>query len=88
MEAVPPAVTKVAASGLDTGIAKFLAPIAPKLVERVGAREGDLLAFAADTPKVVAKVLGELRLKMVRDLGIKLAGDARGQSGTEAPPKK
>jgi aspartyl-tRNA synthetase len=62
------AVTKVAASGLDTGVAKFLQPIAAKLIERMGAKDGDLLAFAADRPKVVHKVLGELRLKMARDL--------------------
>jgi aspartyl-tRNA synthetase len=63
------AVTKVAAGGaLDTGVAKFLQPIAAKLIERTGAKEGDLLAFAADKPKVVHKVLGELRLKLARDL--------------------
>jgi aspartyl-tRNA synthetase len=48
--------------------AKFLAPVAAKLVERVGAKDGDLLAFAADKPKIVHKVLGELRLKMAKDL--------------------
>jgi len=63
------AVTKVVAGGgLDTGVAKFLAPIAAKLIERTGATEGDLLCFAADSPKIVHKVLGELRLKMARDL--------------------
>jgi aspartyl-tRNA synthetase len=62
------AVTKVTASGLDTGVAKFLQPIAGKLIERLRAQDGDLLAFAADKPKVVHKVLGELRLKMARDL--------------------
>jgi len=62
------AVTKVTATGLDTGVAKFLAPIASDLIERVGAKEGDLIAFAADKPSIVHKVLGELRLKMARDL--------------------
>jgi aspartyl-tRNA synthetase len=62
------AVTKVTAGGLDTGVAKFLASIAPKLIERIGAKEGDLLCFAADRPKIVHKVLGELRLKMARDM--------------------
>src|SRR5947209_7736971 len=61
------AVTKVVGSGFDTGIAKFVAGVAPKLLERTGAKEGDLLAFAADRPKIVHKVLGELRLKMARD---------------------
>jgi aspartyl-tRNA synthetase len=62
------AVTKVTATGVDTGIAKFLAPVAAKLIEATGAKEGDLLCFAADKPKTVHKVLGELRLKMFRDM--------------------
>jgi aspartyl-tRNA synthetase len=62
------AVTKVTASGLDTGVAKFLAPITAELIGRTGAKDGDLLAFGADKPTVVHKVLGELRLKMARDL--------------------
>ena len=62
------AVTKVTAAGFDTGIAKFLAPIAQQVIERTGAKDGDLIAFAADKPKVVYKVLGELRLKLAKDL--------------------
>ncbi len=65
------AVTKVTATGLDTGVAKFLQPIAQDLISRTGAKDGDLLAFAADKPKIVHKVLGELRLKMAKDLQIK-----------------
>ncbi len=65
------AVTKVTANGFDTGVAKFINPIAPKLIERTGAKEGDLLAFAADKPKIVHKVLGELRLKMAKDMQLK-----------------
>jgi aspartyl-tRNA synthetase len=65
------AVTKITATGLDTGVAKFLQTIATKLIERTGAKEGDLLAFAADKPKIVHKVLGELRLKMAKDLQLK-----------------
>jgi aspartyl-tRNA synthetase len=62
------AVTKVVGSNLDTGVAKFLAPIAAKLIERTGAKDGDLICFAADKPKIMHKVLGELRLKMAHDL--------------------
>lgn len=36
----------------------------------VGAEDGDLLLFSADTKKVVADVLGALRLKIGRDLGL------------------
>jgi aspartyl-tRNA synthetase len=62
------AVTKVVNGKLDTGIAKFVATIEADLLARTGAKDGDLLCFAADKPKVVHKVLGELRQKMFRDL--------------------
>ncbi|HEY7088100.1 MAG TPA: aspartate--tRNA ligase, partial [Tepidisphaeraceae bacterium] len=66
------AVTKVTAAGaFDTGVAKFINPIAAKLIEMTGAKEGDLLCFAADRPKIVHKVLGELRLKMAKDMQLK-----------------
>jgi aspartyl-tRNA synthetase len=64
------AVTKVTATNFDTGVAKFLQPVAAAIIERTGAKEGDLICFAADKPKIVHKVLGELRLKMARDLKI------------------
>lgn len=38
------------------------------LTERLQVEEGDLLLFSADTKKVVADVLGNLRLKLARDL--------------------
>lgn len=69
------AVTKVTASGFDTGVAKFINAVAPKLIERTGAKEGDLIAFAADKPKVVHKVLGELRLKMAKDMQMKASAE-------------
>jgi aspartyl-tRNA synthetase len=62
------AVTKVTGAGFDTGVAKFIQPIAAQLIERTGAKEGDLICFAADKPKIVHKVLGELRLKLAKDL--------------------
>jgi aspartyl-tRNA synthetase len=60
--------TKVAAAGFETGAAKFVQPVAQQLLQRIGAKEGDFIAFAADKPKIVHKVLGELRLKMFRDM--------------------
>jgi aspartyl-tRNA synthetase len=70
------AVTKVAsATSFDTGVAKFLAGIAGPLIERAGAKPGDLLCFAADRPKIVHKVLGELRLKMAKDMQLKPSSD-------------
>ncbi|MFB7815495.1 aspartate--tRNA ligase [Paenibacillus chitinolyticus] len=40
------------------------------LTERLNVEEGDLLIFSADKPKVVYDVLGNLRLKVGRDLGL------------------
>jgi aspartyl-tRNA synthetase len=40
------------------------------LTERLGAEDGDLLLFSADKKKVVADVLGNLRLKIGRQLGL------------------
>ena len=40
------------------------------LKERLSVVEGDLLLFSADTKKIVADVLGNLRLKIGRDLGL------------------
>ena len=65
------AVTKVVGSAFDTGVAKFIQPIAAQLLEKLGAKDGDLLAFAADKPAIVHKVLGELRLKLAKDLQLK-----------------
>ncbi len=59
------------ALGFDTGVAKFVNSVASQIIERCGAKEGDLLCFVADKPKVVHKVLGELRLKMARDMQLK-----------------
>lgn len=52
-------------------IVKFLKPeeIAA-LTERLNVEEGDLLTFSADKQKVVADVLGNLRLKVGRELGL------------------
>jgi len=70
------AVTKVIAGNqLETGIAKFIAPIAGELIARLGAKEGDLICFAADTYKVVHRVLGELRIKLAKERGMIKEGD-------------
>jgi aspartyl-tRNA synthetase len=73
------AVTKVVSADgklkCDAGVAKFVAPIEADLIARTGAKEGDLICFAADKPKVVLKVLGELRQKMFRDLAMKPSTD-------------
>ncbi|WP_138495693.1 aspartate--tRNA ligase [Paenibacillus pinistramenti] len=52
-------------------IVKFFTPEEIEaLKERTGAEEGDLLLFSADSKKVVADVLGALRLKIGKQLGL------------------
>ncbi len=70
------AVTKVVAGGkLETGIAKFLSPVAGELIDRSVAAAGDLLCFGADTERLVNRVLGELRCKLARERGMIAAGE-------------
>jgi aspartyl-tRNA synthetase len=52
-------------------IVKFLTEDEIKAIsERLGVEEGDLLLFSADTKKIVADVLGNLRLKIGKQLGL------------------
>ena len=61
---------KLADGGFETGIAKFLAPIAGALRERTAAEAGDLLLFAAGRWETVCKALGEVRLRLGRELSL------------------
>ena len=46
---------------LYTGVGKFLAPIAEKMVERTGAKHGDLICFGTMTSKYMAPpIVGSL----------------------------
>ncbi len=56
--------------GLQTGIAKFLGPIADDLRTQLGAADGDLLLFAADRRPVANAVLGDVRLHIGRELDL------------------
>ncbi len=60
---------KVTEEGLVGPIAKFFeGEIANQLVERMNAKEGDLLLFGADKANIVADALGALRLKLGKEL--------------------
>lgn len=61
---------KFTSNGFETGIAKFLGPIADELRDRLGLETGDLVFFTADTWPVATKALGELRNKVARDLDL------------------
>lgn len=54
----------------ETGCAKFIEPIAAELVQRLALEPGDLVLFGADHWDICTKSLGELRLRLGRDLGL------------------
>ena len=57
--------------GLQSPIVKFLnADVASQIVERTGAKDGDILLFGSDTKNVVTDALGALRLKLGEDFGL------------------
>jgi aspartyl-tRNA synthetase len=61
--------------GLQSPILKFLSDAAiAGILERTGARTGDLVFFGADRARVVNDALGALRLKLGHDLGLLVAG--------------
>ncbi len=64
-------VTKIEGGKLTTGISKFLEPVTAPLIEKLGAADGDLICFGVDAKStVVHRVLGELRLRLARELGL------------------
>ena len=63
---------KITDKGVEGSIAKFYADEAgQQLIELMGAKPGDLLLFVADQAKVVHRALGEVRLKVGSDLGLR-----------------
>ncbi len=59
------------ADGLQSPILKFLAPdTIEQILERTGARDGDLVFFGADKAKTVNDSLGALRLKIGHERGL------------------
>ncbi len=57
--------------GLQSPIVKFLTPEAVTgILERTGARAGDLIFFGADRASVVSDALGALRVRLGHDLGM------------------
>ncbi|HEY2678874.1 MAG TPA: aspartate--tRNA ligase [Steroidobacteraceae bacterium] len=61
--------------GLASPILKFLSDAAiGGIMQRVAAKDGDLIFFGADSAKVVSDALGALRLKVGQDLKMVAAG--------------
>lgn len=61
-------VVKYTAAGFESGIAKFIGPIAEELKARLGLEVGDAILFAADSWDIATKTMGELRLRIANDL--------------------
>ncbi len=61
-------VVKYTAAGFETGISKFVEPVKAELVKRLGLEPGDTVLFGADAYTTCCKAMGELRLKVARDL--------------------
>ena len=61
---------KLTENGFETGVAKFLAPIANELTRQLNLEVGDIVFFTADTWSIAAKAMGELRNKIARDLDL------------------
>ncbi|EEU30759.1 aspartate--tRNA ligase [Limosilactobacillus coleohominis 101-4-CHN] len=59
---------KVTADGYNGPIAKFINDLAAPINERLGAKEGDLILFVADSFHVVADSLGYLREKIAHEM--------------------
>ena len=63
---------KITENGVEGSIAKFYADAAgQQLIELMGAKPGDLLLFVADQKKIVNRALGEVRLKVAGELGLR-----------------
>ena len=61
--------------GLQSPILKFLPDdVVHAILERTGARTGDLIFFGADKARVVNDALGELRVRLGEDRGMVAAG--------------
>ncbi len=63
-------VVKFTAAGFESGVAKFIGPIADELKARLALEPGDAVLFAADTWEIATKTMGELRLRVARDLDL------------------
>ncbi|MBL8526418.1 MAG: aspartate--tRNA ligase [Burkholderiales bacterium] len=62
-------------AGLQSPIVKFLpAPVLASILERTGARNGDLVFFGADRAKIVNDAMGALRQKIGHEHGYASAG--------------
>ncbi len=66
---------KASEEGLQSPVVKFLTPdVLTTILQRTGAKTGDLIFFSADREKVVNDALGALRTKVGHDRGFAVPG--------------
>jgi aspartyl-tRNA synthetase len=65
------AYTKVSEKGLESGIAKFMKPIAGELIDIFEAQPGDIIFFVADETKKTYPLLGHLRNELANMLDLR-----------------
>lgn len=61
---------KVSGGKLDGGVSKFFANEEKSILEKLGAKDNDLLLFVADSWSVTCNALGSVRNKVAKDLGL------------------
>ncbi len=61
---------RVTDAGLQSPVARFLEPVRPALLERLGGEPGDLLLLVGDTRTTAATVLGRFRVELAHRQGL------------------
>ena len=62
---------KITANGAESNIVKFFTKEEiDTIINKLEAKDGDLVVFLADEPEIVAQGLGALRIKMGKELGL------------------
>ena len=56
--------------GLQSPIVKFMENVIEELLDRVGAKDGDIVFFGADKTRIVNDAIGALRVKLGEDLNL------------------
>ncbi|ANF58235.1 aspartate--tRNA ligase [Halotalea alkalilenta] len=56
--------------GLQSPIVKFMENVIEELLDRVGAKDGDVVFFGADKTRIVNDAIGALRVKLGEDLNL------------------
>lgn len=61
---------KFEGGAFTTGVGRFLEPVAGDLASRLKCEDGDMVLFGVGSKKVACRSLGELRVRLARELGL------------------